>query len=131
MSIDDQAELTPHDGTGETMAAVHDWLEAHELTLDASAVKRFSQVYKELTGRYDDDRLRDAALLAAARYLAGEVTPSEVGKTLARARAKADEQLAIARTVATLAVSDGEAESVTAREIGVDRMALRKWLGKK
>lgn len=105
------------------------WLAERGLELSPEAAKRFAKVWKELAER--DDSTREAALLAAAKYLAGSIKPSDVGKTLARARARAEEQLAAARIVATLAVDDGAAEAATARDVGVDRMALRRWLGKR
>jgi hypothetical protein len=115
-------------------ADAEQWLADHRIEMTAAPLKRFAQVWTDLAGRYPDARdttVRDAALLAAARYLGGYLTPADIGKTLARARAKADETMAAARQVAVMAVDDGAAEAVTARDVGVDRMALRKWLGKR
>lgn len=115
------------------MTAVNDWLEVHRIALETGAARRrFASIFKELNVRYQDNEpVRDAALLAAAKYLTGDITPAEVGKTLAAARRRADSQLAAARIISELAVADGAGETHTAREVGVDRMALRKWLGKR
>jgi hypothetical protein len=113
------------------MRESEDWLTVHGVDLDPAGVRRFSRVWKTMSERYSDDGPREAALLAAARYLAGQIDPADQGKVLARARARAEAQLAAARVIAELAIDDGAAEATTAREIGVDRMAVRKWLGKK
>lgn len=105
------------------------WLVEHDIELDPAATKRFANVWRDVAGV--DDHIRDTALLAAARYLAGEATPASVGKTLARARSRVAAQWVAAKVVAKLAVGDGAAEAATAREVGVDRMALRRWLGKR
>lgn len=107
------------------------WLNAHDIDLGPQRRRRLSKVSAILDDRYDDDGPRLAALLAAAKYLAGEIDPTTQGKTLARARARATEQLAAARIVTELAIGDGAAEATTARQVGVDRMAVRKWRGKK
>lgn len=113
-------------------AAAGQWLAEHEIEMTQPLTRRFNAVWTELNDRYPDDiGKRDAALLAAVRYLGGYLTPADVGKTLAKARVKADETMAAARQVAVMAVDDGAAEATTARDVGVDRMALRKWLGKK
>lgn len=125
MSSNDEAESLS------MTAAANDWLTDHEFDLDNAAGRRFVKVFREVSERYDDDHVRDAALLAAAKYLAGLASPSDVGKTLAKARLAAESQLAAARIIATLAVTDGSPESTTANEVGVDRMALRRWLGKR
>ncbi|CAJ1496435.1 hypothetical protein [[Mycobacterium] burgundiense] len=111
------------------MSDADTWLAEREVELSATASKRFAKVWRELAER--DGRAREAGLTAAAKYLAGATKPADIGKTLAKARQRAEAQLAAARVVAVLAVEDGAGEAPTAREIGVDRMALRNWLGKR
>ncbi|WNM74294.1 helix-turn-helix DNA binding domain protein [Gordonia phage Thimann] len=54
------------------------------------------------------------------------------GKKLAKARATADEALRIAKLMAQSAHhQDGVPETQIAKELGVDRMTVRKWLGKR
>jgi transposase len=46
-------------------------------------------------------------------------------------RAAATAALLVARQVAVMAVEDGASEAATARELGVTRMTVRDWLGKR
>lgn len=55
----------------------------------------------------------------------------EAGQQLAEARAAADTALQRARTLAVAAAADGYPEATAARRLGVDRMAVRNWLGKR
>lgn len=49
---------------------------------------------------------------------------------LRESRARIDGAIAAARTVAALAVGDGVSEVAVAKALGVDRLTLRRWLGK-
>ena len=53
------------------------------------------------------------------------------GKKLARARAAAAEALRVAEVLALSAYSEGVPETQIAAELGVDRMTVRKWIGKR
>lgn len=53
------------------------------------------------------------------------------GKKLARARAAATEALRIAEVMARAALTEGIPETQIAAELGVDRMTVRKWAGKR
>lgn len=53
------------------------------------------------------------------------------GKKLARARAAAAEASRIAQIMAQAAHSEGVSETRIAEELGVDRMTVRRWLGKR
>lgn len=53
------------------------------------------------------------------------------GKKLVRARVAAEEALRVASVMAQSAASEGVPEAQIARELGVDRMTVRKWLGKR
>ena len=53
------------------------------------------------------------------------------GKKLAKARAAADEALRVAQIMARSAHSEGVPETQIATELGVDRMTVRKWVGKR
>ncbi|MGQ9348977.1 helix-turn-helix domain-containing protein [Mycolicibacterium gilvum] len=53
------------------------------------------------------------------------------GKLLARHRAQVAEDLRIAELMAQSAASEGVPETQIAAELGVDRMTVRKWLGKR
>jgi DNA-binding GntR family transcriptional regulator len=52
-------------------------------------------------------------------------------RKLARARAAATEALRVAKIMAQSAHDEGIAETQIAEELGVDRMTVRKWLGKR
>ena len=53
------------------------------------------------------------------------------GKKLARFRAQADEALRVAKMLAQSANAEGVPETQIATDLGVDRMTVRKWLGKR
>lgn len=53
------------------------------------------------------------------------------GKKLAKARAAVTEALRVAETMAQSAHANGVPETQIAAELGVDRMTVRKWLGKR
>lgn len=108
------------------------WLKHHGITLTPAARRRFATVWEQAAEAHPDIEVRDAVLAAAATYLAaGSPNLRKLGDELACARAEVEQKLAAARTVAALAVEDGRTESSTARDLGVDRMAVRAWLGKR
>lgn len=53
------------------------------------------------------------------------------GKKLAKARAAVTEALQSAELMARSAYAEGEPETQIAADLGVDRMTVRKWLGKR
>lgn len=53
------------------------------------------------------------------------------GKKLARARAHAVEALRVAEVLGRSAIAEGVPEAQIAEELGVDRMTVRKWAGKR
>ncbi len=110
------------------------WLGPAEAEMSDEQIDRFIDVWDAVDDRYpdpDDQPIRDEVLSAAVQYLLGDVTTTAAGDRLRRARADSERALAAARQVALMAVADGAAEAATARELGVDRMALRGWLGKR
>lgn len=56
---------------------------------------------------------------------------AKAGRQLAAARAREAAAREQARELAIAAVAAGQSEAGVARTLGVDRMAVRKWLGKK
>lgn len=81
----------------------------------------------------DDEAERQAALMVAYQLMLGQ---SDVVDEHARKlqRARGDESMALAglRQAALSLIPDGqETESGFARRAGVDRMAVRTWLGKR
>ena len=53
------------------------------------------------------------------------------GVRLQRARAAVDQATEQARAAALAALAEGVAEAGVARTLGVDRMTIRKWAGKR
>jgi hypothetical protein len=97
--------------------------------------ERFEDEAAETIDRIGDDpdlqAERDAALTALVQYLLGEVDVDEVGAERARLRAAERAAYLAAQQVARLAVLDGMPEAEAARRSGVDRMVVRKLLGKR
>jgi hypothetical protein len=56
---------------------------------------------------------------------------AKAGRKLRLARKAADDAYEAARLVALEKIADGVPEAVVARELGVNRMTVRKWLGKR
>lgn len=54
-----------------------------------------------------------------------------VGADLARARARLAAATSAAQTAGLRALADGQKETAVARALGVDRMTVRKWAGKR
>ncbi|ORW32766.1 hypothetical protein AWB91_09780 [Mycobacterium paraense] len=55
----------------------------------------------------------------------------KAGKRLEAARAEEAAARKEARELTIAAVADGQSEAGVARDLGVDRMAVREWLGKR
>ncbi|MFD4457722.1 hypothetical protein [Nocardia sp. NPDC058480] len=88
----------------------------------------------------DDQPTRDVALAAGLDYmldresvavLAGDSMLETFGDTLASCRRDLQYALARCQIAAVLASEDGVPETRIAHEAGVDRMTVRKWLGKR
>ncbi|MFJ5635086.1 hypothetical protein ACIQF5_20915 [Streptomyces goshikiensis] len=110
------------------------WLgDDHGLTDDQ--VNELTVTAQEIAERCpgpDDAAEREAALTVAYRLKAGHTgVVEELAAT--RARARAEELLAYAglRQAALILIAEGESESRFQRRAGVDRMTVRKWLGKR
>ncbi len=73
---------------------------------------------------------RRAAVEAAALYLVDDLTASDAGDDLHAAREAHEAAAAAARTVVLLSIEDGASEAGLARDLGVDRLTVRKWRGK-
>ncbi|MFJ4738687.1 hypothetical protein [Streptomyces sp. NPDC088775] len=110
------------------------WL-GNDHSLDADQIGELLTTAEEIADRYpdpDDQPERDAALSTAYQLMA---TDQDVVEGLARERdaAKAAEVRALAglHQAAITLIGRGDAtESGFARQAGVDRMTVRKWLGK-
>jgi hypothetical protein len=97
-------------------------------------IDRMQQAADRIDDRYpdpDDEQEREAARIAACQYLLGETTIDDVRESLLRARLQVGEALAAAQQIAVLCVADGMTEAEAARRAGIDRMTIRKALGKR
>lgn len=94
---------------------------------------RFEAEAADVVARHHDPDLpedRDAALSALVQYLLGETTLDDAGAQRVRTRADARAASIAAQQIARLAVQDGTPEAEAARRAGLDRMTVRKALGK-
>lgn len=78
---------------------------------------------------YQDERI--TAFSAATQYVFGDLTVDDVAERLSKARVALADEMITAREVAIEAIADGATEAGIARTLGVDRMTIRKWLGKR
>lgn len=104
-------------------------------TIPAASVPRFEAIEAQLAELYPGDEHvheRGAALRAAARHLIGDIDPGVAGDELDEARTEHEAAAAAARMVVMLTNEDRGPghESALSREVGVDRLTIRKWLGK-
>lgn len=110
------------------------WLGPAAEEMDEDQTERFAAAWEAAGKRYpdeDDQDRRDAMLSAAVQYLLKEGTIDEAGERRAQTRAESLVASAAAQQWAIMAVEDGMAEAVAARRAGIDRMWLRKQLGKR
>ena len=77
----------------------------------------------------DDQAERDAALVAAYRIMVGEDIIEELAAARTAARDAESTALAGLRQAARMLIPDTETQAGFARRAGVDRMAVRDWLG--
>lgn len=92
---------------------------------------QLKQIAREAAQLYPDNAaLQRTAIEAATEYLLGRLDPVSIGADLARIRHEQQHIRAKARQVVVMACADGHSERSTAREVGVDRMIVRRWLGK-
>ncbi|ARQ95477.1 HTH DNA binding protein [Mycobacterium phage Shandong1] len=73
---------------------------------------------------------RRAAIDAAALYLVEDLDAERAGDDLHAAREAYEAAAAAARVFTLLAIEDGASEAGLARDLGVDRLTVRKWRGK-
>lgn len=124
---DDDAAAVP---AGDAARAAHLAALLDALPVDRRA--RLHRIAAEAAQLYPNDlALYIAAVDAAADYLTGKADLHAAGRSLARARR--DEQLwrARVRAMVVLACDDGMSERAVTKAANVDRMNIRKWLGKK
>lgn len=116
------------------MSDYTDWLgpAADDMTDDQR--ERFDAAVDEAMERIgddpDDQDERDAAMSVICQYVLGEVTLDEVGERRTHTQRAEREASIQAQALAVLAVGDGVPEAEVARRVRLDRMTVRKALGK-
>ncbi len=116
-------------------ADVQGWLDSPHGLAPQQADQLAHQVATRLPG--DTDRTaRQAALDAGRRLMLGDATVvAELANQLAAARAADLHARAVLQQAALMMVEPGtrgaRSEAAFARRAGVDRMTMRKWLGKR
>jgi hypothetical protein len=112
-----------------------DWLGPAAEQMSDEQRDRFAAEAAAATERIGDDpdlaHEREAAWSAIVQYLLGETTLDEAGAARRAARAAERETLLVSQAVARLAALDGVPEAEVARRAGLDRMQVRKLLGKR
>lgn len=93
----------------------------------AIEAERISALYGDAAGSAED---RAAVLSTLLRYIRGEISVDAAGRQRRETAEAARSALVSAQLVARLAVQDGMSEAEAARRTGVDRMTVRKALGK-
>jgi len=110
------------------------WLGPADAELTDAQYQRFADEVTAIIARYplgaDDEQERTAAMSAALQWILGGTNVAAAGDDLLRTRISAAVAMAAAQQVARMAVLDGAAEATTARAIGLDRMTVRKVVGK-
>jgi hypothetical protein len=111
------------------------WLGDHH-GLDDEQIAELTRTAEQIADRYpdpDDADDREAALTVAYRIMSGdESVVDELAKQLAAARTAQARSLAGLRQAAVTLIPDGDqTEAGFARRAGLDRMAVRGWLGKR
>jgi hypothetical protein len=101
--------------------------------LDAAQRLRLDQVTRDAALLYPTEpELQQAAVQAAVDYLHGSVDLADVGARWLRVRGEGKRLEARARQLAVMAVADKMfSERFIARALGIDRMRLRRWSGKR
>jgi hypothetical protein len=110
------------------------WLGPAADDLTPDQIDRLHREAQRIYSRYpdpDDQELRDAALSAAVQWLLGDITLERAREELVSARIAAARASAAAQQVAVMAHGDGMPESRAAAAAGIDRMTLRRALGKR
>lgn len=111
------------------------WLgDDHGLTDEQ--IDELTTAAEDIAERYpdpDDQEDRDAALFAAYQLMARpqEDVLAEMAGRLEQGRTMERRALAGMRQAAIMLVPSEQSESGLARKLGVDRMAVRGWLGKR
>lgn len=90
-----------------------------------------SQAAEKIEAQMEADGLRQVQVMLPSELVDTEESLRKYGRALSEARAAEREALATARAAAIRASEAGLSEAGTARALGVDRMAVRGWLGKR
>lgn len=110
------------------------WLGPAADDLTPEQIDRLTEVDRAVRVRYpdpDEQAEREAALSATVQYLLGDITPEGADAELRTARRREREAYVAALQVAVMTHRDGVSETASAARCGIDRMGLRRALGKR
>lgn len=110
------------------------WLGPAWDQLNAGQRFRLAEEVHLIDERYpdpDESYLREAAMTAAVQYMLGDLHPDDAGRSLTEARLAQARAMAASKQVAVMACHDGADEADMARRTCIDRMTVRKVLGKR
>jgi hypothetical protein len=110
------------------------WLGPAAEELTAAQIECVVNEDRRLSERYpdpDEQREHEVALSATIQYLLGDTSAEEANRALVDARRREREAFVAAEQVAVMLHRDGTPEAAAARAVGIDRMSLRRALGKR
>jgi hypothetical protein len=115
-----------------TNEAMTTWLGPAVEELTDAQLDRFESIWNDVEERYadDDEDTRSEVLTAAVQYLLNETTIDKAGARRLATRTESLRASAAAQQIALMAIEDGMSETEAARRASIDRMWLRKRLGK-
>lgn len=103
-------------------------------TIPAMNVPRYENMVEQVEADYpgpENAHKRRAAIEAAARYLCDDLDAERMGDELAEAREVWEAASAAARMFVLLSVDDSVSENSLAQRMGINRLTVRKYRGKK
>lgn len=109
------------------------WLGAAVDSLDEDDLTQLHTESDRIAARYpdpDQEDERQAAFSAAVQYVLADMRPDDAGRALIAARSEVRRAMAVAQQIAAMAAADGMSEVKAAEACAIDRMTLRKVLGK-
>jgi len=109
------------------------WLGPAAEEMNDEQLDRFERIWDAIDEQYPDEGdqdIRAEVLSAAVQYLLEETAIDEAGAKRTATRMESLRASAAAQQIALMAIEDGMSETEAARRSGVDRMWLRKRLGK-
>ncbi|AHB79568.1 hypothetical protein PBI_VALIDUS_38 [Mycobacterium phage Validus] len=103
-------------------------------TIPALQVPRYENMVEQIEADYPGDEnahRRRAAIEAVARFLVDDLDAEGMGDELAEARERYEAASAAARMVVLMSIDEGASELSIANRMGINRLTVRKYRGKR